>query len=200
VTSPEKPLTVAQVAAKVSEALQRIIGVPEAPGMKMDDVYDFETEALAHIDSVYRVALWFCGNPAEAQDLTQDTYERALRARHGFVRTNMRAWLLTILRHRFLNVRRRARIVEEVGLDEATTLEEPVPEVPTTVMRHDLEAALAKLSAELRLPLLLADIEELSMAEIATTLDWPVGTVKSRLARARRDIGARLRDYGTPRE
>lgn len=164
------------------------------------DAYEFETEALAHLDSVYRVALWLSGNPAEAQDLTQDTYERALRARHGFVRTNMRAWLLTILRHRFFNLRRRSRIVQEVDLDEATTLEEPVPEVPTSVMRQDLEAALAKLPSELRLPLLLADIEELGMAEIADALGWPVGTVKSRLARARRELGAGLRDYGTARD
>ncbi|HKW93056.1 MAG TPA: RNA polymerase sigma factor [Methylomirabilota bacterium] len=165
-----------------------------------DGAYDFDAEALAHLDSVYRVAFWLSGSPDEAQDLTQDTYERALRGRKGFVRTNMRAWLLTILRHRFLNLRRRDRIVEKVALEDTAAVDEPVPEVPITVMRQDLQAALAKLSSDLRLPLLLADVEELSMTEIASTLGWPVGTVKSRLWRARRELGALLRDYGVARE
>ncbi len=165
-----------------------------------DDAYDFDAEALAHLDSVYRVAFWLSGSAAEAQDLTQDTYERALRAREKFVRTNMRAWLLTILRRHFLNVRRRERLVDEVALEEAVAVDESVPEVPITVMRQDLQAALAKLSNELRLPLLLADVEELSMSEIASTLGWPIGTVKSRLWRARRELGALLRDYGVARD
>ena len=164
-----------------------------------DDAYDFDAEALAHLDSVYRVAVWLSGSPDEAQDLTQDTYERALRGREGFVRTNMRAWLLTILRHHFLNLRRRDRIVDKAPLEEAVAVDEPVPEVPIAVMRQDLQAALAKLSSDVRLPLLLADVEELSMTEIASTLGWPVGTVKSRLWRARRELGALLRDYGVAR-
>ncbi len=165
-----------------------------------NDAYDFAAEALAHLDSVYRVAFWLSGNLAEAQDLTQDTYELALRARDRFVRTNMRAWLLTILRHHFLNVRRRGRIVEEVPLEEAIALEEPVPEVPITVTRQDLQAALAKLASELRLRLLLADVEEMSLAEVASILAWPLGTVKSRLWRARRELAALLPDYGVARD
>lgn len=156
----------------------------------------FELEALSHLDSVYRVARWRCGDPAEAQDLVQDTYELAFKARATFTRTNMRAWLLTILKHRFLNLRRRRRIVEEVPLSAAEAVQsEPVPDVPAGVIRRDVEMALAKLAPELRLPLLLADVEELSMTEIAEVLEWPIGTVKSRLWRARREIGSLLQEY-----
>ncbi len=168
--------------------------------MPPDEAYDFAAEVLAQLDSVYRVACWLSGSTDEALDLTQDTYERALRGRAGFVRTNMRAWLLTILRHHFLNVRRRERLVEMAPLEETLAIDEPVAEVPITVMRQDVQAALAKLPSDLRLPLLLADVEELSMTEIASTLGWPVGTVKSRLWRARRELGAFLRDYGVARE
>ncbi|MBI4271083.1 MAG: RNA polymerase sigma factor [Candidatus Rokubacteria bacterium] len=159
--------------------------------------WDFEAEALGHLDSVYRVAVWLCGDPTEAQDLTQDTYERAFRARGGFVRTNMRAWLLTILRHRFLNVRRRHDIAAEVPLPEPETLTaSPLPDLPPGLVRGDIERALAKLPLELRVPVLLADVEELGMAEIAEVLGWPLGTVKSRLWRARAQLGALLEDYG----
>ncbi|MBI1727300.1 MAG: hypothetical protein HYR50_08520 [Candidatus Rokubacteria bacterium] len=64
------------------------------------------------------MALWLCGDPTEASDLTQDTYERAFRARASLTRTNMRAWLFTILRHRFLNVRRHREVAGEVPLEE----------------------------------------------------------------------------------
>jgi RNA polymerase sigma-70 factor (ECF subfamily) len=160
------------------------------------DPWEFEVEVLSHLDSVYRIALWLCGDPTEAHDLTQDTYERAFRARATFTRTNARAWLLTILRHHFLNVRRRRTIAREVDLDEAEALPgESVPDLPPGLVRSDIEAALGRLPLELRLPVLLADVEELSMAEIAQTLDWPVGTVKSRLWRARVQLGMSLREY-----
>lgn len=151
---------------------------------------EFELEALGHLDSVYRVALWLCGDPVEAQDLTQDTYERALRAQAGFTRTNMRGWLLTILRNRFLNVRRQWTVRGETALEEAGgAATEAIPDVPPALVRRDVEAALARLPEGLRLPLVLADVEDLRMEEIAGALGWPVGTVKSRLWRARRELG-----------
>jgi RNA polymerase sigma-70 factor (ECF subfamily) len=162
--------------------------------------WDFETEALSYLDSVYRVARWLCGDPTEASDLTQDTYERAFRARERFIRTNMRAWLLTILRRHFLNTRRRHDIAGETPLEEADAqIAQAIPGLPDGVLRHDVEAALAKLPIELRLPLLLADVEEMSMAEIAEALGWPVGTVKSRLWRARGQLASLLREYGERR-
>lgn len=159
----------------------------------MDKPPDFEAEALSHLDSVYRFALWLSGNPAEAQDLTQETYERAWRARAGFTRTNMRAWLFTIVRRQFLNLRRHQGVMGEVALEEYDAT--AVADLPVGVLRRDLEDALAKLGWELSAPLLLADVEELSMAEIADALGWPIGTVKSRLWRARVQLAALLRDY-----
>lgn len=162
----------------------------------VNEPWDFEIEALSHLDSVYRVALWLCGDPTEAQDLTQDTYERALRARAGFTRTNMRGWLLTILRHHFLNVRKRRDVAGEVPLEEPEMLPiQTIPDLPVGLVRSEIEAALAKLPLDLRLPILLADVEELSMAEIAEALGWPLGTVKSRLWRARSQLGALLAEY-----
>lgn len=164
--------------------------------MTASEPEDFDLEVLSHLDSVYRVALWLCGDPIEAHDLTQDTYERAFRARATFTRTNVRAWLLTILRHHFFNVRRRRALAAEVAIEEAERVPSgPVPELPSGLVRRDIEAALAELPQELRLPLLMADVEEMSMAEIAEALDWPVGTVKSRLWRARIRLGTLLREY-----
>lgn len=162
----------------------------------MGEPWEFEVEAVRHVDSVYRVALWLCGDPTEASDLTQDTYERAFRARSTYTRTNMRAWLFTILRHRFLNIRRHREVAGEVPLEEPDLAGVPsIPDLPAGLVRRDIEAALLKLPPELRLPLLLADVEELSMAEIAETLEWPEGTVKSRLWRARAKLGALLQTY-----
>jgi RNA polymerase sigma-70 factor (ECF subfamily) len=162
----------------------------------LSESLDFEVEALQHLDSVYRVALWFCGNPVEAQDLTQDTYERALRARASFTRTNMRGWLLTILRNHFLNQRRRRSVAGEVEL--APDLPAPglgILDLPPALVRSDIAEALDKLAPELRLPLLMADVEELTTAEMAAALGWPLGTVKSRLWRARQELAGLLQDY-----
>jgi RNA polymerase sigma-70 factor (ECF subfamily) len=160
------------------------------------DRAEFESEALSHLDSVYRVALWLCGDPTEAQDLAQDTYERAWRARPRFTRTNMRAWLLTILRHHFLNTRRRRSLAGEVPWEEVPVPPaDPMPALPPGLVREDIQGALAKLPEDLRLVVVLADVEELPMAEIAAVLDWPVGTVKSRLWRARAHLAHTLSDY-----
>lgn len=160
------------------------------------DARDFEAEALAHLTSVYRVALWFCGNPEQAEDLTQETYVRALAARDRFARTNMRGWLLTILRNLYLNAARRRSLVTEVPLEDSGDFPvEAIRDVPAGLVRRDIEAALNKLPQELRLLVLLVDVEELSMAEIAELLGWPVGTVKSRLWRARTMLSQLLSDY-----
>lgn len=164
------------------------------------DAWSFEAEILRHLDSVYRVALWLSGDPTEAHDLTQATYEHALRARPRFVPENPRGWLLTILRHVFLNVRRHQAIVVEVPLeDHEAAMATPIANLPPGLVRADIEAALDKLPGELRLPLLMADVEGLSMAEIAEALGWPVGTVKSRLWRARTRLGMLLREYAEGR-
>src|SRR5207247_3309755 len=90
-----------------------------SPAAEADKRASFEREALVHLDSLYRVALRLTGNPAEADDLVQETMLKAYRAWHQFQRgTNAKGWLLTILRHAFINeYRRRTRHPETVDLD-----------------------------------------------------------------------------------
>lgn len=161
------------------------------------DAWDFEAEALTHLTSVYRVALWLAGNPATAEDLTQETYARALGARERFARTNMRGWLLTILRNVYRNAARHRALAGEVPLEDPGDFPvEGIRDLPVGLLRRDIEAALDKLPEELRILVLLADVEEFSMAEIADLLGWPVGTVKSRLWRARGILSQLLWEYG----
>lgn len=163
-------------------------------------------EALSHLDALYNLARWLTRDPAEAEDLVQETYLRAIRAAHQFQPgTNLRAWLFQILRNAFFTLyKRKGR--------EAETLDPEVldgmPHTSGTVSVDDrlagpadgtagldLTAALNRLPEEYRSVVLLADLEDFSMGEIAAVMDCPVGTVKSRLFRARGILKELLRDY-----
>ena len=160
----------------------------------------FEEEALSLSDQVYGVARRLVGSREEAEDLVQETYARAFRFSHRFQPgTHLRAWLFQILRNTFLTFYRREthqpvlldRDLDD-GPEEAPSGEAPDPAVVTTL---DLERALAELPEEFRSVLLLADLEELTLHEIGQVMDIPIGTVKSRLFRARRMARRRLADY-----
>jgi RNA polymerase sigma-70 factor (ECF subfamily) len=159
----------------------------------------FREQALAHLDGLYGFALRLTKSPADAEDLVQETYLRAFRFAHRFEPgTHLRAWLFQILRNTFLTFyRRESRQIavldqEAVGaLDEAGAAE-GAGSVPTVL---DLERALADLPDEFRTVLLLADLEGFGLDEIAEVMGTPVGTVKSRLFRARRLLRRRLADY-----
>jgi RNA polymerase sigma-70 factor (ECF subfamily) len=165
----------------------------------------FEEEALPHLDTVYRVALRLSGNETQAEDLTQETMLKAFRSWHQYrPGTNVRAWLLTILRHTFINEYRKAkRAATEV---DVTHLE------PFTVFHHvqdvdpegtffdqlvdeEVLEAIDRLPDEFRETLVLSDVEGLPYAEIAKITEVPVGTVKSRLFRARQALQKELHDY-----
>jgi RNA polymerase sigma-70 factor (ECF subfamily) len=159
---------------------------------------DFEDQALAHVDALYNFALHLTKQPADAHDLVQETYLRAFRFAHRFEPgTHLRAWLFQILRNTFLTFYRRESR-QEILLDEDTKkLEEAAgdPEVPSITTALDLERALGELPEAFRAVLLLADLEGFPPTEIAQIMDLPVGTVKSRLFRARRLVRRRLGDY-----
>jgi RNA polymerase sigma-70 factor (ECF subfamily) len=167
----------------------------------------FEAEAVPHLDTLYAVALRLTRRPAEAEDLAQDALLKAYRFFDRYEPgTNMRAWLLRILTNTFINrCRRRALERQTVEGDAATpigegvvsraamrALSEPFGEAERRLLAQEIRGAMDTLSDEQRAIIVLADLEELSYREIAEVLDVPVGTVMSRLHRARNALKVRL--------
>lgn len=165
----------------------------------------FEQEALVHLDMLYRVALRLSGNPADAQDLVQETILRAYRSWAQYTPgTNAKGWLLTILRNLFINeYRRRSRHPETVDVDTIEPFavfpeiqdEDPQATFFDRIVDDEVLRALDELPEVFREAVTLSDVEGLSYEEIAKVLNVPVGTVKSRLFRGRRLLQARLYDY-----
>jgi RNA polymerase sigma-70 factor (ECF subfamily) len=164
-------------------------------------------EALAYVDALHNLARHLTGNDADADDLVQETYARALRAEHQFTPgTNLKAWLYRILRNTFVSLYRRQRHDPTVGgLDTVDAASQGAAAEPwlrddveldrlRKVVGEEIEAALMTLSEEARTVILL-DLEGLSEAEVGHVLGCPVGTVKSRLSRARAALRLKLRDY-----
>jgi len=165
----------------------------------------FETQVLPLLDAVYRVALRLAGEELLAEDLVQETMLKAYRAWHQYQPgTNLRAWLLTILRNTFINqYRRRKRAGPHVDVHaiEAHTVFGEVQDVdPEGAFFHrivddEVLRAIDALPDEFRETLVLSDVEGLPYAEIAEITDVPVGTVKSRLFRARQALQRTLYQY-----
>ena len=170
----------------------------------------FEEEALELSDQVYRVARRLVGSREEAEDLVQQTYERAFRAWRQFTPgTNLRAWLLRILTN--LNIdrgRREQRSAQTTSLDTEAgdyflynQLESQVPEenpdeerVLERLSQDSVVEALADVPHDFRDVIVLVDIGEFSYADAAQILDIPIGTVMSRLHRGRRILKKNLAD------
>jgi RNA polymerase sigma-70 factor (ECF subfamily) len=161
----------------------------------------FHTETLALFGSVYRVARRLTKNTADADDLTQETYVRALGAVGSFqFGTNLKSWLFTILRNINRNrLRDRARAIVVVDDDVVNRFdgagdssETPEGRLLRNAESRDLRAAIESLPPVLRQIVWLRDIEELSYAEIARRLNIPIGTVMSRLSRARELLYRRM--------
>jgi RNA polymerase sigma-70 factor, ECF subfamily len=154
---------------------------------------DFEQLALPLFASLYNHAFWLTRNQAEAEDLVQETFSKALRAFDSFQSgTNFKAWIFRILRNTFLTTRTGIAASRTVFLeDDPSTIEVtgtgPTPE--EILIRLDnqaiLHAALERLPPQLREILLLSDVEEIKYKDIALILDVPIGTVMSRISRAR---------------
>ena len=161
----------------------------------------FEELAMPLFDQLYNFAHWLTRNRDEAEDLVQETYVKALKGFPSFqLGTNFRAWMYRILRNTFLTSRSGLRATMTVPLDPEEDLPDPAlePETPETIMIERsnwqlVQRAIEELPVHFREALLLCDVEEMSYQEIAETLSIPIGTVMSRLSRARRALGERLR-------
>ena len=150
---------------------------------------------------LYNFAHWLAGNREEAEDLVQETYVKALKGFSSFnPGTNFRAWMYRILRNTFLTSRTGLKVTMTVPLDTENDGPELAVEsdTPETILversnRELLQKAIDELPVYFREILLLCEVEEMSYQEIAETLSIPIGTVMSRLSRARKTLRNRLR-------
>jgi len=170
----------------------------------------FRETALPHLNAVYDSAIRLAGNEADAEDLTQTTFLKAYRFIDKFREgTDCKAWLLTILKNTFINqYRKRIRGPVTIELDEekfpgvkdqpklVTTIESESGETELMgMLDEEVEAALGSIGEESRKIVLLSDVDGFSYKEIAEIMGCPVGTVRSRLSRARRALRALLHKY-----
>lgn len=181
-------------------------GMSEAPKPDGSAVERFRVVMLPHLDAAYGFARWLTRDPVAAQDVAQEAMLRALRYFHAFRGEEARPWLLRIVRNTWSDFRARRAGEQPLEVVENRADEAPDPEQNALAgdRRRHVAAALAALPGEAREILVLREIEELSYKEIAAVLDLPIGTVMSRLARAREklatDLRGRLgrREHGLP--
>jgi RNA polymerase sigma-70 factor, ECF subfamily len=154
-------------------------------------------ELLSHLDAAYNLARWLMGNPEDAEDVVQDAYVRALAGADRFRGGDQRAWLLSIVRNGCYSSHRRQRVRQATDFDEAVHGEDTVtPSPEQRVIDRDtsrrVRLAVERLTPEFREVIVLREFEGLSYKEIADVVGTPVGTVMSRLSRARGQLQAAL--------
>ncbi len=172
----------------------------------------FEVEALPYLDAVYRFALRLTGSPERAEDLVQDTFLRGYAAWDQYTPgTRCKSWLFTIARNVYLRQQKRGKRYDEIVADQtaaAASSDDAVNPLWAAISRTDPEgeffgslvdetvlAAIDDLQEEYRTTVILSDVEGLRYDEIATLMEIPVGTVKSRLFRGRHRLQEVLHDY-----
>ncbi len=172
----------------------------------------FVEEMLPHMDSLYNYALWLTNEHNAANDLIQDTYLKAYRFFDKYEKgTNARAWLYRIMKNSYINnYRKKTREPDNLEFDETefSYLNTMHPSLDTTDVREllyrnllddDISGALADLPENFRTAIVLRDIEGLTYEELAEFFDIPIGTVRSRLHRARKALGEKLLSYARER-
>jgi RNA polymerase sigma-70 factor, ECF subfamily len=182
----------------------------------MADQATFERDAMQYARQLYSAAMRMTRNPADAEDLVQETFLKAYRAYNTFEEgTNLKAWLYRILTNTYINkYRKDSRRPSEVDLGSVEDLylyrnigsEESAEAARTTedrvldgLVESDIKKAVEDLPENFRLPVLLADLEGFSYKEISDILDIPIGTVMSRLHRGRKAMQKSLWEYAVKR-
>jgi len=186
--------------------------MPAKPKKIADERRLFEVEARPYLDTLYSTALRLTRSPVDAEDLVQDTLVRAYRFYDRFeAGTNFKAWLLRIQMNTFVNRYRRATRERQVfegpmatpvgeGVMSRATmrgLTDPVGDAQRQLIAREINRAFEQLSEDARAMVLLADVEELSYKEIAEVMGCPIGTVMSRLHRARKQLQVSLQQHAT---
>ena len=185
-------------------------------GKQEDKIREFESQALEHIDSLFNVGMRMTRNREEAEDLVQETYLKVHRFSHTFKEgSNLKAWLFKILRNTFINTfRKKIREPKEVHYNEIEDFylfskikndrkEETHLSGDATkfyeLFEDEVKNAIDKLPLAFKEVILYSDIEEFSYGEISDIIGCPIGTVKSRLFRARRLLQKSLWNYANER-
>jgi len=185
-------------------------------GPAMADPATFADQAMEHMPSLYSAALRMTRNPADAEDLVQETYLKAYRGFGGFQEgTNLKAWLYRILTNTYINrYRQQQRRPDETeldgmedfslfqrigGLEAVVASRSAEDELMDLFTEQEVKDAVEALPEQFRLAVLLADVEGFAYKEIAEILDVPIGTVMSRLHRGRKALQKRLYDFARAR-
>ncbi|PKL83813.1 MAG: RNA polymerase subunit sigma [Ignavibacteriae bacterium HGW-Ignavibacteriae-3] len=169
---------------------------------------EFENEAVPHMDAVYNFALRMTGDEDDADDLVQETFMKAFRFFDKFERgTNCKAWLFRILKNSFINdYRKQKKEPDKVDYDDIQNFYENIKsnevdsrhyemDAFSNLLDDDISKAITELPEDFRTVIILNDIEGFTYEEIADFVDIPVGTVRSRLHRARKMLYVQLYDY-----
>lgn len=187
--------------------LLALLAEPQTPEQRQ--LYaDFEREAVPHMDALYNYALKMTGDSDDASDLIQETYLKAFRFFDKFEKgTNCKAWLFRIMKNTYINTyRKNTKEPDKVDYDEVENFYENIKasntdsshlekDIYDNLLDDELSGAITSLPEDFRTVVILADIEGFTYEEIADFIDVPVGTVRSRLHRARKMLFTKLYEY-----